>query len=66
MSKIIHIIGDEGTELYLENTTDVNFEWDFREKIEDVDKFKRELERAGFMTRNLEEFIENYLRFDND
>ena len=66
MSKTIHIIGDEGTELYLENTTDVNFEWDFREKIEDVDKFKRELERAGFMTRNLEEFIENYLRSDND
>ena len=66
MSKTIHIIGDEETELYLENTTDADFEWDFREKIEDVDKFKRELERAGFMTRNLEEFIENYLRFDND
>lgn len=33
--------------------------------ITDIDNFKRELERAGFMTKRLEDFIEDYLRWDN-
>lgn len=31
----------------------------------DVYKFKRELTQQGLMTDELEEFIENYMRFDN-
>lgn len=30
-----------------------------------VDNFKRELERAGLMNVKLQEFIENYMKFDN-
>ena len=36
------------------------------EIIYDVDNFKRELEKAGHMTDELEDFIENYMRWDND
>lgn len=30
-----------------------------------IDNFKRELERQDIMTRELSEFIENYMKFDN-
>lgn len=30
-----------------------------------VADFKRELERVGIMNKELEEFIENYIKFDN-
>lgn len=33
--------------------------------IIDVSKFKRELERAGLKNEKLEEFIDNYMRWDN-
>lgn len=33
--------------------------------IIDIDKFIRELQQQGLMTNELEEFIENYMRFDN-
>lgn len=33
--------------------------------ILDVEKFKRQLEQQNLMTEQLEEFIENYMRFDN-
>ena len=33
--------------------------------ILDVEKFKRQLEQQNLMSRELEEFIENYMRFDN-
>lgn len=33
--------------------------------IIDVYKFKRELRQQNLMTDELEEFIENYMRFDN-
>ena len=36
------------------------------EPIWNVDDFEKELERQGLMTKELEEFIENYMRFDND
>lgn len=36
------------------------------EPIWNVDDFEKELERQGLMTEKLEEFIENYMRFDND
>lgn len=36
------------------------------EIITDVDNFKRELERAGLMTNELKNFIEDYLRWDNN
>ncbi len=33
--------------------------------IIDIYKFKRELRQQNLMTDELEEFIENYMRFDN-
>lgn len=34
--------------------------------IIDVDKFKRGLEQQDLMKKGLDEFIDNYLRWDND
>lgn len=34
--------------------------------ILNLDNFKRELERAGLMTNKLENFIEDYMRWDNN
>ena len=36
------------------------------EVIYDVENFRFELERAGLMTEKLDEFIENYMRWDNN
>lgn len=36
------------------------------EIIYDVNNFKRELERQGLMTKKLEDFIDGYLRWDNN
>lgn len=36
------------------------------EIIYDVNNFKRELERQGLMTKKIEDFIDNYLRWDNN
>lgn len=36
-----------------------------RNAILDIGDFRRELQRQGLMTEELEEFIENYMRFDN-
>lgn len=47
----------------LDNT---NIDIDTRDKIEDLAKFKSQLENQGLMTNQLEEFINNYLRFDNN
>lgn len=33
--------------------------------IMDVDNFKMQLKREGLMTAKLNEFIENYMRWDN-
>lgn len=39
---------------------------DFKENvIIDKNKFIRQLEQQNLMTKELEEFIENYMRFDN-
>ena len=34
--------------------------------IFNVENFRLELERANLMTKELDEFIENYMTFDND
>lgn len=44
---------------------DIDIEYDNRQKIEDIDNFKRELTRQNMMNPKLEEFIENYMRWDN-
>lgn len=36
------------------------------EIIYDVNNFKRELERQGLMTQELNNFIENYMAWDNN
>lgn len=53
----------------IENTLDYcdfDLEYDTRPKIEDLDLFRRELERANLMNSKLDEFIDNYLKFNND
>ena len=52
ISEVIEKAGD------LENIED--------EIIYDVNNFIRELKRAGLMTKELEDFIENYIRWDNN
>lgn len=63
---VLHlIVNDEGFEDFIfENDFDI--EYDDREKIEDVANFKRELARQNMLTPQLEEFIENYTRWDNE
>jgi len=51
-----------------ELVTDIEFEWSDYLKdnaILDISNFKRLLEQKGLMSKALEEFIENYMRFDN-
>ena len=52
ISEVIEKAGD------LENIND--------EIIYDVNNFIRELDRAGLKTKELQEFIENYMRWDNN
>lgn len=61
---IIHLIANEGFEDFIFDS-DFDVEYDDREKIEDVANFKRELTRQNMLTPQLEEFIENYMRWDN-
>lgn len=44
----------------------LDLELDDRSKIEDLDKFKRQLQNNNLWNDKLEEFLENYLRFDNN
>ena len=62
---VLHlIVNDEGFEDFIFES-DFDIEYDDREKIEDVANFKRELARQNMLTPQLEEFIENYTRWDN-
>ena len=61
---IIHLIANESFEDFI-FYSDFDVEYDDREKIEDVANFKRELARQNMLTPQLEEFIENYMRWDN-
>lgn len=62
---ISHLIADEGFEDMVFDS-DFDVEYDDRTKIEDVDNFKRELARQNMLDPKLEEFIDNYLRWDNE
>lgn len=67
--EVIHLlIGEEDLDFIDEllDNYSINVLYDDRAKIEDLDKFIRKLENAGLMTKELEEFIDNYLQFDND
>lgn len=44
---------------------EIDIEYDCRGEIKDVDNFKRELRRQGLATDELDDFIENYMRWDN-
>ncbi len=64
MSNIIHIIANDEIENFLADCN-IDFLYDDRDKIENLENFEFELERQGLMTEQLKEFIENYMRFDN-
>lgn len=59
-----HLYYTESIDYILDIYDDI--EVDDRDKIEDLNKFKRQLENQGLMNSQLEEFIDNYIRFDND
>ena len=56
MGKIIN----ENEDLVVMRKTDFQ-----KNVIIDKDKFIRQLKQQNLMTKELEEFIENYMRFDN-
>lgn len=60
---VYHLYYTKDMDYILDNC---NIEIDDRDKIEDLDKFRRQLENQGLMTNQLKEFINNYLRFDNN
>ena len=60
---VYHCYYSEDLDFALEG---LDIELDTRDKIEDLDKFKRQLQNNNLWTNELEEFLENYLRFDND
>ena len=63
---VLHlIVSDDGFEDFIFDS-DFDVKYDDREKIEDVASFKRELARQNMLTPQLEEFIENYMRWDNN
>ena len=62
---VLHLlVGNDGFEDFVFDS-DFDVEYDDREKIEDVASFKRELARQNMLTPQLEEFIENYLQWDD-
>lgn len=60
---VYHLYYTKDMDYILDNC---DIEIDDRDKIEDLDKFRRQLENQGLMTNQLKEFINNYLRFDNN
>lgn len=60
---VYHLYYTKDMDYILDNC---DIEIDDRDKIEDLDKFKRQLENQGLMTNQLKEFINNYLKFDNN
>lgn len=60
---VYHLYYTEDMDYILDNC---DIEIDDRDKIEDLDKFRRQLENQGLMTNQLKEFINNYLKFDNN
>lgn len=63
---VLHLITtDDGFEDMIFDS-DFDVEYDDREKIEDMSNFKRELARQNMLSPKLEEFIDNYLRRDNE
>lgn len=63
-SKDVYHLYYTGDMDYILDNCDI--EIDDRNKIEDLDKFKRQLESQGLMNEKLEEFINNYIQFDNN
>ena len=52
----------------LQNCLDLydEIEIDYRDKIEDLDKFINQLKSQGLYNKELEEFIDLYCKFEND
>ena len=61
---VYHLYANQEIYDLLECADDIRH--DYRDKIEDLKLFKRELERANLMTPKLSEFIDNYTKFSND
>lgn len=46
--------------------SDIDYEIDNRNKIEDLDLFIRKLKEDNLYSKEIEEFIENFIKFYND
>ena len=61
---VYHLYANQEMYNLLECADDIRY--DYRDKIEDLNLFKRELDRANLMTPRLSEFIDNYTKCSND
>ena len=64
---IYHLIASQDLVNFLDYM-DPDVEYDFRDKIEDVDKYKRELRDIldEETYKKVEEHLENYMKFNNN
>jgi len=65
VNDVYHIISKDEGILDILYDLDLNFDYDNRVKIEDVNDFVLKLKIANLYTPELEEFIRNYLKFEN-
>jgi hypothetical protein len=65
-NRIKHIYYNSNFDDLLNSYNDFTINFDTRTKIEDVDNFILQLKRKNLYSKELEEFIDNYLKFDND
>lgn len=65
MSKVDHIYYNEELDNLIDQS-DLHIHYDPRTKIEDVNNFIYQLRLSNLYSKELEEFIDNYLKFDND
>lgn len=62
---VTHLYSTDDLDMFIDEN-DLSLEYDTRDKIEDLAKFKRELEAGNLMTSELNKFIDDYIKFNND
>lgn len=65
MSKIEHIYYNKELDNLIDQSN-LYIQYDPRTKIEDVNNFIYQLRLSNLYSKELEEFIDNYLKFDNN
>lgn len=65
-SRDVTHIRDTANFLGMLECCDIDYELDNRSKIEDLDLFIRKLKEENLYSRDIEEFIENYVKYYNN